>query len=165
MAKRPEPLQMLEDPPQGALASQPFRMGLLEDRLGIHLRFAQNQLFREVTQVLAAFDFTPLLFSIMVLVESNPNCRQSDLGAALAVKQSNLVERIDLLVGRGLVTRVQDPADRRANVLALTPKGRRLLAELKAADEAINQLFIDRLGPEDHALLVALLKRLIPVGE
>ena len=38
-------------------------------------------------------------------------------------------------------------------------------AELKAADESINQLFIDRLGPEDHALLVALLKRLIPVGE
>jgi len=41
--------------------------------------------------------------------------------------------RLNLRRARGLVTRKQDPADRRANVLTLTPEGKRLMGQLKAA--------------------------------
>lgn len=137
-----------------------FRMGLMADRLGLLLRFAQNQVFRDLSQAFAPFDITPLLFSILVLIEANPRCRQADLGAALTVKQPNLVQRIDVLVARGLVSRTQDPTDRRANTLALTAGGRRLLAQLKAIDDQVCQGFVDRVGGRDHAVLIDLLKRL-----
>lgn len=136
----------------------------MEDRLGLHLRFAQNQLFREIAAGFAPFDVTPLLFSILTLVEANPGCRQSDIGAALGVKPPNLAERIDTLVRRGLLGRTPDDSDRRANVLALTPAGKRMLARLKAVDETVSQGFVARLGADDHALLINLLKRLMPTG-
>lgn len=135
-------------------------MGAMEDRLGLRLRFAQNRVFREIAQAFAPFDTTPLLHALLVLIEANPGSRQSDLGAALVVKQPNLVDRIDALVARGLVVRAPDPTDGRANVLSLTPQGRSHLADLKKVDDQLSEAFVERLGVEDHAALIALLKKL-----
>jgi len=48
---------------------------------------------------------------------------QKDLAARVGIDGSSLVRLIDILASRELVERRQDPADRRSNLLFLTPAG------------------------------------------
>ena len=61
-----------------------------------------------------------------------PNARQNVLADAVGIEGASLVRLIDELESSGLVTRVPDASDRRANVVTLTEKGRRVVAEVNA---------------------------------
>jgi DNA-binding MarR family transcriptional regulator len=148
-------LAAVETPPEGALD-----MGGLDQKLGFCLRFAERRAFREIGEAFQPYGVSPLLFSILTLLDVNPGCRQAEIGAALGVHQPNLVEKIDSLVNRGLALRTPDPQDRRANTLRLTEAGTAFLAELTRVDEAINQRTRERLGAGDYALLVELLRKM-----
>ena len=58
--------------------------------------------------------------------------RQNVLAARCGIEGASLVRIIDELTKSGLVERRPDPADRRANALYLTDKGRRINAEVEA---------------------------------
>ena len=85
---------------------------------------------------LQPLDITPTLYSILVLIQDNPHCRQTDLSQMLKMHQPNLVDRVNVLVERGLITRRADPNDRRAYVLQLTFAGTHFMEKLAAAHEA-----------------------------
>lgn len=142
-------------------AEATLNMAGLEDKLGFRLRFAERRVFREIGDGFQPYGVTPLLFSILTLLEANPGCRQAELGTALGVHQPNLVEKIDTLVNRGLALRTPDPGDRRANTLRLTEAGEAFLAELNRVDEELNDRIRQRLGARDYELLVELLRRLV----
>ncbi len=59
-----------------------------------------------------------------------PNTRQNTLAEAVGIEGASLVRLIDELEASGLVTRVPDASDRRANVVTLTDKGRRIVADV-----------------------------------
>jgi DNA-binding MarR family transcriptional regulator len=93
--------------------------------------------------------------------------RASDLAALLSVDTSTISRQSHRLVAEGLLARTADPADARACLLKVTPRGRRVLvavesfrrrqlAELLAswskADVALLSTVLDRLGDQmDHA--------------
>ena len=135
-------------------------MGGLDDKLGFRLRFAERRIFREIGDSFQPFGVSPLLYSILTLLAVNPGCRQAELGAALGVHQPNLVEKIDTLVSRGLALRTPDPGDRRANTLRLTEAGVAFLAELDQIDDEVTGNIIGRIGEDDYATLVELLRKL-----
>jgi DNA-binding MarR family transcriptional regulator len=137
-----------------------LNMAGLEDKLGFRLRFAERRVFREIGEGFQPYGVSPLLFSILTLLDANPGCRQAELGAALGVHQPNLVEKIDTLVNRGLALRTPDPGDRRANTLRLTEAGEAFLAELNRVDVELNGRIRDRLGARDYDVLVDLLRKL-----
>jgi DNA-binding MarR family transcriptional regulator len=141
--------------PDGAL-----NMGGLDDKLGFRLRFAERRIFREIGDSFQAFGVSPLLYSILTLLAMNPGCRQAELGAALGVHQPNLVEKIDTLVSRGLALRTPDPDDRRANTLRLTDAGIEFLVELDRIDDEVTSRIVERIGADDYATLVELLRKL-----
>ncbi|MBI2872630.1 MAG: MarR family transcriptional regulator [Chloroflexi bacterium] len=58
----------------------------------------------------------------LVLLRQGPK-RMSDIAAYLGVGLSSATSMIDRLVGKGLVERVPDPADRRVVTCRLTPRG------------------------------------------
>ena len=64
------------------------------------------------------------------------NVRQTVLADAVGIEGASLVRLLDELQGAGLITREQDPSDRRANAVNLTERGREVL-------EAVNQTLID----------------------
>jgi DNA-binding MarR family transcriptional regulator len=140
--------------------SRPLDMGDMDETLGFRLRLAQNVVFREFSDRFGAMELTQSLYAILILIQLNPGSRQMELGAALGIRQTNLVERIDTLVGRGLVLRAPDPADRRANTLHLTDAGEAFMKEVRAVHDEMTQDFLNRLGARDHAALVELLKKL-----
>lgn len=67
-------------------------------------------------------------FAAMVTIDAVGPARQSVLAGALDVSRAAVTQRLADLVGRGLVDVVPDPDHRGANLVSLTPAGRRLLA-------------------------------------
>jgi DNA-binding MarR family transcriptional regulator len=78
---------------------------------------------------------------------------------AMHCDASNITGIIDRLVAQGMVTRSENPADRRAKLLELTAKGRRVLDAITAALPA--QLGCDKLSATERATLHDLIRKVL----
>jgi DNA-binding MarR family transcriptional regulator len=68
---------------------------------------------------------------------------------------------VDSLEERGLVARAPDPSDRRATIVSLTARGRRVLDELDAARRADHESYFADLSERDREALARILGRLV----
>src|SRR5579883_2295337 len=64
----------------------------------------------------------------LYLLDEQGTMRVGDVGAALDRAAPATSRMIDDLVANGLVERKEDPSDRRARVLSLTPRGAKFIA-------------------------------------
>jgi DNA-binding MarR family transcriptional regulator len=71
------------------------------------------------------------------------------VASLLAMDRTTLTAALKLLQRRGLVNITVDPADRRARLMPLTPKGRRLLARAVPIWESTHLAVKGRLGDCD----------------
>ena len=65
------------------------------------------------------------------------NVRQTVLADAVGIEGASLVRLLDELQSSGLITREQDPNDRRANAVNLTERGRSVLGDVNATLEKL----------------------------
>lgn len=84
----------------------------------------------------------------------------SALGRKVLLTTGSITTAVDRLVRRGLVTRHDDPADRRVRRVQLTPEGRRLIKPAFAQHEQDVDEVVSVLGRRERATLVALLRKL-----
>jgi MarR family 2-MHQ and catechol resistance regulon transcriptional repressor len=82
------------------------------------------------------------------------------LGRKLLLTSGSITTAIDRLERRGLVVRRNDPADRRARVVHLTPAGRGLIQKAFAAHAADMELAVSALSLRERAALIESLKKL-----
>ena len=82
---------------------------------------------------------------------------QKDLAAAVGVGGSTLVRLLDILVAKDLVVRRQDRADRRANLLYLTPAGHAVLRRIETIIASVED---DILADMDEDALESLTRAL-----
>ena len=101
---------------------------------------------------------------LAALADFGPQSQQQ-LADSLDFDKSHLVARIDDLQSRGLVTRAQDPADRRRNQIALTTAGEALLDRLRPVAEESQQSFLEALSPAEQDTLVSLLRRALDAND
>jgi DNA-binding MarR family transcriptional regulator len=78
----------------------------------------------------------------------------SSLAEASLTSRSAVSKAVDGLVRRGLVTRSQDPDDRRNVPLALTSEGQRVMDGIFTEAEAWLSTRFERLGPEELEILL-----------
>jgi DNA-binding MarR family transcriptional regulator len=97
----------------------------------------------------------------MALISANPGSSQADLAAQAGITSPSLVGIIDDLETRGLVSRERSTKDRRRNMLVLSEKGEKLMADLFATVTEIEKPIRDALGPKDLAHLTKLLDRAV----
>ena len=77
------------------------------------------------------WDLSPSQFNVLNLLRDYPDgLSQTDLSLQLIMHRSNLTGLVDRLEKRGLVTRREVAADRRAYSVVLTVAGTRLLREI-----------------------------------
>jgi len=96
---------------------------------------------------------------LLALREHEP-LAQHDLARIIAVDPRNVVPIIDGLVGKSLIDRGMDPADRRRRVLTLTDTGSAAAAELAAPAAGIEEDFLAGLTPPDRHQLGRILRDL-----
>ncbi|MBO3746587.1 MarR family transcriptional regulator [Streptosporangiaceae bacterium NEAU-GS5] len=87
-------------------------------------------------------------------------CSQQELADAMGVSGPAMVHILGELEASGRVVRERNPADRRAHVLTLTPKGRADLAAARAAMDAVQQSVTDVIGEAGVTELNALLEKI-----
>ena len=100
----------------------------------------------------------------MVLGDFGP-LSQQQLADSLDFDKSHLVGRIDLLGERDLVTRTQDPDDRRRHWVALTPAGRTLLNRLRPVAKQSQKGFLEALTAAEQRTLIPLLRRVLSAND
>lgn len=99
--------------------------------------------------------------TVMALVAANPGSSQAELAAMAGITGPSLVGILDDLEQRGLLARTRDAADRRRNMLTLTPAGTETMTTLFAAVSPIEAPLLEALGEADLLQLAALLDRAI----
>jgi MarR family transcriptional regulator for hemolysin len=84
--------------------------------------------------------------------------RQKDLAASLLLDSSSVVRLLDSLQGAGLVLRREDPGDRRAKAIALTPRGRALVRQVEDVSELVRRDVMAGLDEADVAVATRVLR-------
>jgi MarR family 2-MHQ and catechol resistance regulon transcriptional repressor len=97
--------------------------------------------------------------ALEVLLHKGPQ-PVNTLGRKLLLTSGSITTAIDRLERRGLVTRRDDPEDRRARVVHLTPAGRRMIQKAFRAHEADMERAVAGLDAGERAALIELLKKL-----
>lgn len=134
--------------------------GLLPSLIGYQLRLAQIAIFRDFAKTLGEHEVTPGLFGVLIVIESNPGLKQTELANATHLDRSTMVSVIDKLEARGLVSRKQAAGDRRSNALQLTAEGTALLKKLKRLVADHEKRLARHLSESDQATLTRLLQKI-----
>ncbi|MHA3701427.1 MarR family winged helix-turn-helix transcriptional regulator [Jatrophihabitans sp. YIM 134969] len=111
-------------------------------------------------EAVARLELTPPLTGVLRLLAVRPGLSQQALAGVLGAAPSRVVAWVDDLEGRGWISRVRDPDDRRVNVLDLTAAGRAALAEVATVARAHEKAVTAPLDAAERATLTDLLRRL-----
>jgi DNA-binding MarR family transcriptional regulator len=103
-------------------------------------------------------------FSVLVLVDTNGEVNQKQLGQALDVSAPNLAVTLDRMVEQGWVRRERSERDRRAQLVKLTPAGQALVTRARKIAQTMENDALKVLTPAERALVIELLHR-VSVGK
>ncbi|MBO0751590.1 MAG: MarR family transcriptional regulator [Bradyrhizobiaceae bacterium] len=132
-----------------------------ELRLWLRLLSCTTLIENEIRRRLRdSFDITLPRFDLMAqLDKTQGGMKLGELSQRLMVSNGNITGLVDRLLAQGLLDRQPAPNDRRAQLVKLTPEGRRSFRAMAAAHEAwIAEIFRD-LTPGERDTLMRLLGR------
>ena len=141
------------DPPL-AVAPGPLPDPALDDVLRSLFRLVQ-----QIKQTVHADTVERQAIIILSRLRENGSIRLSELAGDLMVDISTVSRQVRALEDRGLVTRSEDPDDRRASRIVLAPAGARILDEAWARRHAWLEWALADWGHDDRAALAATLSR------
>lgn len=142
--------------------SDPLAYGILPGLVGFQLRMVQVAIFKDFAISVGDLDVTPGLFGALIVIEANPDLKQTDLARAVQLDRSTVVTLVDNLERRQLVERRASPTDRRSNALRLTEQGSTLLRTLKRRVAAHEKRLIANLTADERTTLISLLHKIFP---
>lgn len=143
---------------ENAPGTAPARLRHLPSRL---INLAAMPASRLSNQALAAAGARRYHYALLAALEEFGPASQAALGRRTGIDRSDMVATVNELAERMLVERRPDPADRRRNVVTLTPAGRRHLAELDLLIADAQDELLAPLTPDERTHLVHLLTRLV----
>ena len=112
--------------------------------------------------VLAAHAVSMWGYVVLSALADEPMRTQAALARAIGADKTRIIADLDELQARALIEREPDPQDRRVRLLRLTPAGRRLHAEVRAAIRAGEELLLADLTAADRRVFLRVLRRLDP---
>jgi DNA-binding MarR family transcriptional regulator len=117
--------------------------------LCLHVQRAARALARRFDEALRALDLTNGQFSLLMSLNRPEPPAMAAVASLLAMDRTTLTAALKPLRRRGLVTVAADPGDRRSRLMALTPKGVKLLAKAVPIWERTHQEIEDLLPDGD----------------
>jgi DNA-binding MarR family transcriptional regulator len=126
-------------------------------RIGTHLARRQEEVFNRFG---LGRGEVGLLGALRI---SGPPHRLSPtrLAKGLMLSSAGVTSRIDRLERRGFVRRLADPTDRRGVLIELTDEGLEVVDAAVAANSASERQLLERLDPEEIAVLEGILRKLL----
>src|SRR5215471_14048865 len=122
-----------------------------------------REIERRLEPVYAASGLEPGWYDVLAtLRRAGPpyRLRPTDFAATLMLTSSGTTKRLDRLEAAGHITREPDPSDRRGVLIALTPKGRRLIDKASVKHMANERRILSGLTTAEQRQLADLLRKL-----
>lgn len=120
---------------------------------------------RDLMRFVKDADLTMGQYTTLIRLHYGDRCGISEIASHLGITNPAASQLIDRLVQMGLIERVEDPTDRRAKQLSLTPKSRTLLqASFEARLGWLNDL-ADTIPSEHRPEATAALGHLIQAAQ
>jgi len=135
-------------------------LGCLPRLLGYNLRRAHQSSWRAYVNTIGDNNIRPGLFSLLVLVRSNPGIAQIELGTHLGVDKASIVALLDRLERANLIERRRSTRDRRRQGIFLTTTGSAELEEMIAQVRQLERQLVSRYTKAELEQFIALLQRL-----
>lgn len=104
-------------------------------------------------------------FFLLKILATKEDLNQNELTGTLMIDKATTARAIKSLESKGLAIRVVDPEDRRSNRLSLTPKGKKLCAELDEISLELENRLLAGFSQKDRQRLSALLEKLVANAE
>lgn len=128
---------------------------------GHHIRRLQQIAVAIFLQETEAFGVTPVQFAALQGVANAPGVDQRTLARTIGLDTSTIGGVVDRLEARGLLVRNTTPEDRRVRLLALTPEGHALLAQVQPAMLRAQERMLAPLAPPEREHFMAMLRTLV----
>jgi MarR family transcriptional regulator, transcriptional regulator for hemolysin len=109
--------------------------------------------------VLGSVGLTPALFGLLNVIGAREGAIQQELGSAMGIDRTTMVSLVDQLEDAGLARRRPSATDRRAREIAITPKGRRLLARARGMISQAEDEVLAGLTAEERGEMLRLLRQ------
>ncbi|MFI5613142.1 MarR family winged helix-turn-helix transcriptional regulator [Amycolatopsis sp. NPDC051903] len=117
-------------------------------RLGYLLKHAQLRMAELNTKALAPYGIDGRELGVLLVLAGGEPKSQQQAAQRLSVDRTTMVALLDTLEDKGLVSRHPDAADRRRNVVELTPRGHDLVRRATKASDDAERALLAPLSPQ-----------------
>ncbi|GGV82442.1 MarR family winged helix-turn-helix transcriptional regulator [Streptomyces massasporeus] len=146
------------DLPDADALRTPDRLRRRASRLLSQLTVRSDRL---ITEGLARADARKWHYAVLASLQEFSPASQAELSRRSGIYRSDMVGVLNELAERDLVERTPDPADRRRNVITISPRGHRHLDRLDVLLDDLHDTLLAPLDPAERDQFVQLLTRLL----
>ena len=118
---------------------------------------------KEGTKFFRPFGITEAQFNVLMILKYQSDqgrINQTSLGNMMLVNRSNVTGLVDRMEKAGLVRRVDDPQDRRVNLVEMTAQGAKVLETAGKAYYARIEQLMEGMSSQEYALLSKTLEKI-----
>ncbi|MET0443965.1 MAG: MarR family transcriptional regulator [Tardiphaga sp.] len=139
----------------------PLSQAHIQAELGLLVARLARVWRRKADQTLSAHGLSEATaHPLLILSRGGSNLRQGVLAEEMGLEGPSVVRLIDLLAAEGLVERREDPTDRRAKILHLTPLGEAKADEIKRVMRRVRSELMKGIEPDELAVTYDVLRRI-----
>jgi MarR family transcriptional regulator for hemolysin len=128
--------------------------------IGLTLARTAKVVSRAFDERLAAAGGSQPVWLVLLALRTGSGGTQTTLAEAVGIRGATLTHHLDGMEGDGLVARHRDPANRRVQIVELTPAGEAMFDRLREAAVAHDRRLRRGLDTDDVARLTELLARM-----
>jgi MarR family transcriptional regulator, lower aerobic nicotinate degradation pathway regulator len=133
----------------------------LSERAGFLIRRMHQIHLALFAEECAAFDITPVQYSIMTVAGAQPKLDQAKLAYEVGVDRATLANVVARLEEKNFIKRSPCSTDKRLKLVTLTTRGATLLEKMHAPVQRAHDRTLEALPPASRATLKSLLKQLV----
>jgi DNA-binding MarR family transcriptional regulator len=146
-------------------AAEPQELPFVDDYLPALLAQAHFLISREFHGIVRARGFTVSEWRVLASLAGSGPVPIGELAQLVVMKQPTVTRVLDRQEARGEVKRIAHKTDRRVTLVAITPKGTKLVAQLIKLAREHEQKVLEPFGLDRAAELKATLKKMIALHQ
>lgn len=133
----------------------------LDSHLGYWLRMVSNAVSHSFARALEGEGVTVAEWILLRTLHDADEISPSRVANTLGMTKGAITKLADRLIDKGFAARKADLTDGRAQLLALTPRARKLVPKLAALADANDGAFFSSLKPSERAALEHALRKIV----
>lgn len=139
-------------------------VALLAHEALLNIYYTASCLRKKASEFLRPFGLTDVQFNLMMLLEyqsgHGEGLSQAQLSKMMLVNRANITSLIDRMEKANFVVRTPAPSDRRSNIVKLTSRGRKLLAQIEPLYTKEVKRIMAVLRQAEQKTLIAMLEKI-----